>query len=94
MGFRVGIRFPSKGKPEPLIPKSETPNPDRFIAVCLGVVAILRVEFPKIRGTVFWGPYNKDPTIKGTIFGSPIFGNSQVSATGCSCWLPSQIRRC
>ena len=20
-------------------------------------------EFPKIRGTVFWGPYNKDPTI-------------------------------
>ena len=20
-------------------------------------------EFPKIRGTLFWGPYNKDPTI-------------------------------
>ena len=20
-------------------------------------------EFPRIRGTVFWGPYNKDPTI-------------------------------
>ena len=20
-------------------------------------------EFPKIRGTFFWGPYNKDPTI-------------------------------
>ena len=20
-------------------------------------------EFPKIRGTVFWGPYNKDPAI-------------------------------
>ena len=19
-------------------------------------------EFPKIRGTIFWGPYNKDPT--------------------------------
>ena len=29
-------------------------------------------EFPKIRGTLFWGPYNKDPTI----LGSPIFGNS------------------
>ena len=29
-------------------------------------------EFPKIRGTLFWGPYNKDP---GTILGSPIFGN-------------------
>ena len=24
-------------------------------------------EFPKIRGTLFWGPYNKDPTIRGTI---------------------------
>ena len=29
---------------------------------------ILRVhvpkwEFPKMRGTLFWGPYNKDPTI-------------------------------
>ena len=33
-------------------------------------------EFPKIRGGLFAGPYNKDPTIKGTIFGSPIFGNS------------------
>ena len=22
---------------------------------------------PKIRGTLTWGPYNKDPTIKGTI---------------------------
>ena len=20
-------------------------------------------EFPEIRGTLFWGPYNKDPTI-------------------------------
>ena len=20
-------------------------------------------EFPKIKGTLFWGPYNKDPTI-------------------------------
>ena len=20
-------------------------------------------EFPKIRGTLFWGPYHKDPTI-------------------------------
>ena len=33
-------------------------------------------EFPKIRGTLFWGPCNKDPTIWGTILGSPIFGNS------------------
>ena len=33
-------------------------------------------EFPKIRGTLFWGPYHKDPTIQGTILGPPIFGNS------------------
>ena len=29
--------------------------------------------FSKIRGTIFWGPYNKDPTIWGTILASPIF---------------------
>ena len=27
------------------------------------------------RGTLFWGPYNKDPTIEGTILGSQNFGN-------------------
>ena len=27
------------------------------------------------KGTLNWGPYNKDPTIWGTILGSPIFGN-------------------
>ena len=32
-------------------------------------------EFPNIRGTVFWGPYKKDPTIEGTV---PIFGNSHI----------------
>ena len=30
------------------------------------------------RGTLFGGPYNKDPTIYGTILGSPIFGNSHI----------------
>ena len=29
-------------------------------------------ELPKIRGTLYWGLYNKDPTISGTILGSPI----------------------
>ena len=29
-------------------------------------------------GTLFWGPYNKDPTIKGTILGPPIFGNPHI----------------
>ena len=31
------------------------------------------------RGTLFWGPSNKDPTIWGTMLGSPIFGNSHDS---------------
>ena len=30
------------------------------------------------RGTLFRGPYNKDPTIQGGILGSLIFGNSHV----------------
>ena len=33
------------------------------------------------RGTLFWGSYNKDPTISGTISGSPIFGNSPFPET-------------
>ncbi|CAE7812270.1 unnamed protein product [Symbiodinium sp. CCMP2592] len=36
------------------------------------------------RGTLFWGPYNKDPTIQGTILGSPIFGNSHLAFEGAS----------
>ena len=36
-------------------------------------------EFPEIRGTLFWGPENEDPTIQGTIVGSSIFGNSHVT---------------
>ena len=35
----------------------------------------------KTGATLFWGPYNKDPTIQGTILGSPIFGNSQVGGS-------------
>ena len=31
-----------------------------------------------MRGTLFGGPYNKDPTIKGTILGSPVFGNPHI----------------
>ena len=31
-------------------------------------------EFPSFRGTLFWGPYNKDPTTQGSKLGSPIFG--------------------
>ena len=32
-------------------------------------------EFPKIRGTLFSGPFTKDPTISGTIFGHPHLGH-------------------
>ena len=35
-------------------------------------------DFPKSRGALLWGPYNKDPTISGTILGSPIFGNPHL----------------
>ena len=44
----------------------------------LGPKALKYEEFPKIRATLFWGPYNEDPTIWGTILGSPIFGNSHI----------------
>ena len=30
----------------------------------------------------FWRPYDKDPTIYGTILGSPIFGNSHMGSMG------------
>ena len=38
-------------------------------------------EFPKIRGTSFWGPYSKDPTIQGTILGSPILETPMLKPT-------------
>ena len=34
-----------------------------------------------MRGTLFGGPYKKDPTIWGALLGSPSFGNSQVVRT-------------
>ena len=47
--------------------------------LCLRISdCFLKWDFPKIRGTLSWGPYNKDPTIKGTVSGSPIFGNPQM----------------
>ena len=54
--------------------KISTQEPPRNdIADCSGP----KWEFPKIRGTLFGGPY-KDPTIQGAILGSPIFGNYQI----------------
>ena len=37
------------------------------------------------RGTLLWGPYNKDPTFLGTILGSPIFGNSHIDGPEGAC---------
>ena len=39
-------------------------------------------EFPKTRGTLCWGPYDKDPTITiegAIILGSPVFRNSHIA---------------
>ena len=38
----------------------------------MGSIGFRVWEFPKIRGALCWGPYNKAPTISGTILGSPI----------------------
>ena len=45
-------------------------------------------EFPKIRGTLFGveslvKKNDEDPTIQGTMLGSPIFGNPQMSEYVC-----------
>ena len=41
------------------------------------------------RATLFWGPYNKDPTIyKGPISGSPILGNSHVKRNNAHALMP------
>ena len=34
------------------------------------------------RRSLFGGPYITDPTIWGTILGSPIFGNSHIGGLG------------
>ena len=46
-------------------------------------------EFPKLGVPYFGGPYNEDPTIQGTILGSPIFGNSHLGSgsSGFAVWV-------
>ena len=51
-------------------------EPSRIRVPLKGSIRVL--EFPQIRGTLFWGPYNKDHTIWDTILGSPMFGNSRI----------------
>ena len=36
---------------------------DRREVMTMPAVALVIWDFPKIRGTLFWSPYNKDPTI-------------------------------
>ena len=44
--------------------------------------------FPKIRGTLFGGPQNKDYIILGSILGSPYYGNyhimSEIESSTCN----------
>ena len=40
-------------------------------AVTAYISKTLHGSFRKIRGTLFWGPYNKDPMIQGAISGCP-----------------------
>ena len=42
-------------------------------------------EFPKIGGTLSWGPYSKDPTISGAILGPPLFGNMALAMQSMEC---------
>ena len=46
---------------------------------CGSLKFVMIWELPKTGGTLLWGPYNKDPTISGTILGSPIFGNRHIA---------------
>ena len=35
-------------------------------------------EFPKIRGTLFWGPYSKDPMMIGDQIRVPLFSETPM----------------
>ena len=50
------IEYPQK---RDFSPRSPPYRPEALLY--LDGRGILRWEFPKIRGTVFWGPYNKHP---------------------------------
>ena len=67
---RVHAQFGTKNQTAP-----------RFSTLCFAEQCVKFIwDFPKVRGTLFWGPYNKDPTISGSILGSPIFGNPPYAA--------------
>ena len=52
---------------------SYQPHPQQAEAVNLEVIIVIFGSFPKL-GVPFWGVYNKDYRILGSIVGSPDFG--------------------
>ena len=38
-------------------------------------------EFPKIRGTLFWGPYNKD-LLSRLLYSGPLFSETPIFVNG------------
>ena len=53
-----------------------TSNPPSIEITIVGAIW----GFPKIRGTLFGGPYNKGYSILGSILGSPYFGKLPYAA--------------
>ena len=47
----------------PTNPKHNVFGPTKYGNMIFVLLSLVIWEFPKIRGTLFWGPYNKDPTI-------------------------------
>ena len=46
--------------------------------VVVGKRDVVIWEFPKIRGTLYWGPYRKGSYYLGYYIRVPIFGNSHI----------------
>ena len=74
-GTRPSTSVPVWTKWLPLVPNSPKPH------TLSPEISCHLLSFTKVNEYLpylFWGPYNKDPTIWGTILGSPIFGNPQI----------------
>ena len=65
----------------PVAPPNPIPPYNRQCSAFLGLYLFLCEDiwaFPKNRGPLFGSPYNKSPTILGSILGPPIVGNSHL----------------
>ena len=75
---------PKHPRPSPLAPRASDQGPhavslpkdERSEHSCFAEASLW--DFPKVRGTLFWGPYNKDPTILGYYIRVP-FGNPLIA---------------